>query len=124
MVISEKIDKSTVLSFQEVRNLDAPKAFRIKAEFRALITEPNVKLVVDLTDVDFIDSAGIGVLLSGLRMVKGQDGQMKLCSLSATIFDLFMLLRLEHVFEIFVNREQAIASYLSVQRLREREKDA
>ncbi|MBC7921552.1 MAG: STAS domain-containing protein [Ferruginibacter sp.] len=123
MVHSEKIDKSTVLSFQDVRSLDAPKVFRIKAEFRALITEPNIKLVVDLTDVDFIDSSGIGVLLSVLRMVKSQDGQMKLCSLSANVFDLFMLLHLEHVFEIFVNREKAIASYLPVKRLRERDKE-
>lgn len=111
MIQSEKIEKVTVLSFQEMRSLDAPKAFRVKGEFRALITEPQIKVLVDLSEVTFIDSTGIGVLLSVLRLVKSLEGQMKLCNLSANIFDLFMLLHLEHVFEIFVDREKALLSF-------------
>jgi anti-sigma B factor antagonist len=121
MILSEKIEKVTVLSFQDVKSLDALKAFRLKAEFRALITEPGIKLVVDMAEVDFIDSSGIGVLLSVLRLVKSLEGQMKLCSLSSNIFDLFMLLHLEHVFEMFINREKAVASYHPNSLLKERE---
>ncbi len=120
MILTEKIDKVTVLSFQDIKSLDAPKAFRLKAEFRALITEPGVKLVVDMSEVDFIDSSGIGILLSVLRLVKSLEGQMKLCTLSSNIFDLFMLLHLEHVFEMFINREKAVASFLPATRLKER----
>lgn len=111
MIHSEKVDKVTVFSFLDIKSLDAPKAFRIKGEFRALITEPGIKMVVDLAGVDFIDSSGISVLLSVLRQVKSLEGRMKLCNLSANIFDLFMLLRLEHVFDIYVDRDKAIDGF-------------
>lgn len=67
------------------------------------------KLVLDLSDVEFIDSTGLSVLLNALRLVNQRQGHMALVCSNPTVLRLFEITSLDTTFEIFAGRPEAIA---------------
>jgi len=66
-------------------------------------------LVVDLSRVRFIDSAGLGALLSGSRQLAGAGLDLRLCALTPPVRTLFELVRLHRVFDIANTLDEAVA---------------
>ena len=66
-------------------------------------------VVIDMTDVEFIDSTGLSVLLNALRRVTRQQGQLALAVSNPTVLRLFEITRLDSTFDIAPSREEAIA---------------
>jgi anti-sigma B factor antagonist len=110
MILTENFHKVTVISIQE-KILDAPKAFRIKGELKALITQQHVQLVLDLSAVELVDSAGFGIFISILKRTRYLNGQLKLAGVSPELLDLFSFLSLDKVFQIYQSREEAISDF-------------
>ena len=75
----------------------------------AVIERGDGNLVLDLTAVEFIDSTGLSVLLSGLRLVNQRQGHMALVCTNPTVLRLFEITSLDTTFEIFADRPDAIA---------------
>jgi anti-sigma B factor antagonist len=71
------------------------------------IDEGCTRIVVDLEGVDFIDSSGLGVLVSGLRRVKENGGSIRLICTREPILKVFRITGLDRVFPIFGNIEDA-----------------
>lgn len=92
------------------RALDASNARDFKATASGLV-KPNVKLVLDMTNLEFVDSTGLGALVSCLRQVHAAKGEIKLCRLTKPVRALFELVRMHRVFEIFNTSEEAVRSY-------------
>ena len=69
------------------------------------------KAVIDLSMVGFVDSAGLGALLSCLRKINESGGDLKLAGMQKTVRALFELVRMHKVFDIFNTREEAVASF-------------
>jgi anti-sigma B factor antagonist len=90
--------------------LDASNT-RIMKEELAAVLQPGSKLVFDLCQLRFVDSSGLGLLLSSLRQVHSSGGDLKLCGMNKPVRALFELVRMHRVFEIFATREEAEASY-------------
>lgn len=67
------------------------------------------KIVVDLEGVDFIDSSGLGVLVSGLRRVSERSGFIKLVVGKEQILKIFRITGLDKVFSIYASTEDALA---------------
>lgn len=67
-------------------------------------------LLVDMAQVNFLDSAGLMALVTTLRMAQNLNKRMSLCSISPSIMILFELTQLDRVFEIFENRHSFSAS--------------
>ena len=65
-------------------------------------------VVIDMTDVEFIDSTGLSVLLNALRRVTRQQGRMALVVTNPTVLRLFEITRLDSTFDIAPSREEAI----------------
>lgn len=87
--------------------------FKIR-QFEAVIwpiLQTNPKVVFDLRHIQFIDSAGCGVLLACLKTLIGIGGDLKLCRVQASVLTLFELLRLHRIFEIFDTPEEAVGSF-------------
>ena len=76
-----------------------------------LIREGRVKLVVNLTGVTYIDSAGVGMMVHESKMVRGKGGVMKLAQLTAKSHHLLAMLKLKLVFEIFDDEAAALHSF-------------
>jgi anti-sigma B factor antagonist len=90
--------------------LDASKV----EDFIKLVSEEiskNKKNLIDLSRVDFVDSAGLGSLLSCLKKAKSANGELKLFGLTKSVRSLFELMRMQKIFSIYDDRSMAIASY-------------
>jgi anti-sigma B factor antagonist len=69
------------------------------------------RILVDFTDVSFIDSTGIGELVASLKTVKRFEGQLKILRPGKRIQDALSLTRLLPVFEIFESEAEAVFSF-------------
>jgi anti-sigma B factor antagonist len=75
------------------------------------IVAANHKLVFDLSELTFVDSSGLGAILSCLRQTNSAGGDLKLCGLSKGVRALFELVRMHKIFEILNTREEAIRAF-------------
>jgi anti-sigma B factor antagonist len=76
-----------------------------------LVTAGQVKLVLDLSGVDYIDSSGIGMLVEKVNTVRGRHGDIKLVRLTRRTQSLLATLKLAMVFETFDDEETAVRRY-------------
>ena len=90
--------------------LDASVAEEFKRD-AAPVLDANPRAVFDLSRLQFIDSAGVGALLSCLRRVSAANGDLKLCGLSPAVRAVFDLARMHRLFDIFPTREEAVAAF-------------
>lgn len=91
--------------------LDASSAKQLKTQVQELTGAGRVNMVVDLEEVDFLDSSGLGSLVAALRSVNKLDGDIKLASLQEPVRVIIELTRLHRVFEIFGNATDAVESF-------------
>ena len=76
-----------------------------------LIRKGQVKIVVNLAGVTYIDSAGVGMMVAELKMVHQKGGAMKLAHLTSRSHHLLGMLKLKLVFEIFEDEASAVRSF-------------
>lgn len=75
------------------------------------ITNGSRKLLIDLGEVEYIDSSALGVLVNGLKTARQQNVKFKLTNISGTVERIFDLTRLSKFFEIYPSAEEALASF-------------
>ncbi len=90
--------------------LDAANAKDFKSQIAPVIVN-GAKLVFDLSSLKFVDSSGLGALLSSLRQINALGGDLKLCGMIKPVRALFELVRMHRVFEIFNTQDEALRSY-------------
>ena len=100
----------TVIVVREER-LDAHNSDELKVEMNRLFEGGMKDLLVDLKEVRFIDSSGLGVLVSGYKNASTRQGSIKLCGLQTQVKSMFELTRLHRVFDIFQTADEALESY-------------
>lgn len=69
------------------------------------------KMLLNLADVSYIDSAGLGELTSAYTSVKNRDGVLKLVNLTKRVHDLLQITKLSTVFDQYEDERSAIASF-------------
>ena len=78
---------------------------------RDLTAKGQKKLLLNLADVSYIDSSGIGEMVSGFTSVTNQGGQLKLLNLTKRVKDLLQITKLYTVFEVFDDEAAAVRSF-------------
>ncbi len=91
--------------------LDARNSQEAKDFFRALIERGETRIVVDLSELEFVDSSGLGALVTAIKTARQAGGDVRLCSLTQAVKTIFELTRLTRVFDLFDDRASAVASY-------------
>ena len=86
-------------------------ASTFRDEIRNLSAKGNQKLLLNLSEVSYIDSSGIGELVSGYTTVTNHGGQLKLLGLTKRVKDLLQITKLYTVFEVFDDEAQAVRSF-------------
>ncbi len=109
MATIEKSGEITIVTIA-IDTLDSGNEKRFKKEVIPIL-EPNSKVVLDMSEVDFIDSSGLGMLLSCYRHVSAASGDLRLCNLNEQVRTLFELVRMHRVFDIYDSREEALQSF-------------
>ena len=82
----------------------------VTALLNAMIDKKPERLVVDLSSVTYIDSAGLAALIAAMQRVEGYGGKFLLAGLQQTIWDIVENMRLDQVFQIFANVDAALAA--------------
>ena len=80
--------------------IDVATAPRLREQLIALVSNQHYRIVVDLSFVDFIDSTGLGVLISGLKRVRTNGGEFALVCNESRIMKVFEITGLDAVFAI------------------------
>lgn len=105
---TQKMDDRLVIAVKEDR-LDAHNSGELKAHILQTLEEGARRLIIDLADVQFIDSSGLGALLSGYKNASLHSGALQLSGLQPRVHALFELTRLNRVFEIYPGPGEAVA---------------
>jgi len=89
------------------KRLDASSAVDFKGKIVDWINAGNNRIVLDLSQVDFVDSSGLGVIVSCLKTLGG-SGDLMICGIKETVMSLFQLTRMNRVFQIFPSQAEAL----------------
>ena len=111
MIETKNIDDVLVVNLNDTNRFNSPSAEVVKESLLEYFTKPNVNLVFSLKGITFIDSSGFGVFLSALKAAGNNYGQFKICNVSPEVMELFKLLQLHHVFEIYDELEPCLKSF-------------
>lgn len=106
-VLSESVGDFTLVSLSgEVDVYSAPK---LRETIRELVDGEKYHIVVNLENVAFLDSTGLGVLVGGLKRVKQHDGELGIICNQEKILRIFRITGLTKVFPIYHSREELLA---------------
>ena len=91
--------------------MGGPDHDKFKGEIKQLIEDGYKDIVLDFSGVPWINSTGLGILISGYHSVRAAEGTMKVCSVKERVLSIFYISQLEKIFNVYPNREEALASY-------------
>ena len=83
----------------------------LRKTIRGLLADERKKILLNLADVDYIDSSGIGELVSAFTAVKNQGGDLKLLQLTKKVRDLLQITKLYTVFDVYSDENSALGSF-------------
>jgi anti-anti-sigma factor len=95
---------STVKVVEPVGILDGSRAGQIRATINEIINDGANIILIDLSGVTFMDSSGLGGLVTALKDVRLMGGRLCVCSINDQVRILFELTSMDKVFEIYGNR--------------------
>jgi anti-sigma B factor antagonist len=84
----------------------------LRRTIRELLETGQTRILLNLGDVNYIDSAGIGELVSGFTAVRSRNGELKLLNLTKKVNDLLQITKLFTVFDVYTDEGTAVRSYL------------
>ena len=111
MIEIKNINDILVVKLKDSQRLNALITEPVKENLLELFNKPNTNLVFDLQGIAFIDSSGFGVFLSAMKAANNNYGQFKICNVNKDVMELFKLLQLHHVFEIYDELEPCLESF-------------
>ena len=113
MLETKKINEVLVVRLKNQDRLNAMISEQVKEQLLACFSKPNSNVLFDLHGITFIDSSGFGVFLSALKAANNNYGQFKICNVKADVKELFELLQLHHVLEIYDKLDACLESFKS-----------
>ncbi|HPF69212.1 MAG TPA: STAS domain-containing protein [Candidatus Krumholzibacteria bacterium] len=102
-------DKTMVLEISG-KIMGGPDHDRFKAEIKSVLEEGYSDIVLDLADVPWINSTGLGILISGYHSVLEAKGTLRICSVKERVLSIFYVSQLEKIFAVYPDRQQALAA--------------
>jgi len=90
--------------------LEAKKAAEFKHQIKPILQKHH-RVVFDMSQLLFVDSSGLGAILSCLRQLNDDGGDLKLCAMTKQVRAIYELVRMHRVFEIFQTKDDAIRAF-------------
>lgn len=107
---AETVDGVTVVTVK-ADFLDANNSRAFKEQMLELLDHSPPLVLIDLGQVQFIDSTGCGALLTCLKRVSELGGDLKICCITSPVRALFDLVRMQRILQIFKTRAEALPSF-------------
>ena len=112
MKISRSNHGSVVVLKPHVQMIDASVAVNFKSQLLEMVEKGSKNFVINLSEVNFIDSSGLGALVSVLKKI-GPEGTIKFCEVKTGIRSILELTQLDKVFNIHLSEKEAVFSFNS-----------
>jgi len=109
-VMERTIDEVIILDLDGSIRLGEEES-HLREAVKTLLAAGRTKIVLNLADVDYIDSSGIGALVYSFTTARRNNGQLKLLHLSQRVHDVLTLTKLLSVFETFDDEDAAVKSF-------------
>ncbi len=109
-VNTRQVDGVTILDLSGRITL-GEGSVQLRDAVRDLLAKGSKLILLNLGDVNYIDSSGIGELVSAYTTVRNQGGELKLLNLTKKVHDLLQITKLYTVFDVKDDEASAIASY-------------
>ena len=109
-VSTRQVDKVTIVDISGRITLGEGSS-TLRETVRDLLSKGQKKILLNLGDVSYIDSSGIGELVSSFTSVNNQGGQLKLLNLQKKVHDLLQITKLYTVFEVHTDEAAAVRSF-------------
>ena len=103
--------KGDVIILRVKGKLDATLSPNIEKKAVDLISKEHTKLLLDLTDVSYVNSAGLRMLLSIKKQTKAAHGKFILCALKNEVMEIIKICGFDHVLEIAKTEEEALRQF-------------
>jgi len=113
MNLASETRNDVVIIYVKEERLDAHNSTELKSSVQKLFEDGKKNVLIDLKEVRFIDSSGLGALVSGFKNAISHQGNLKLSSLQSQVKSMFELTRLHRVFEIFPSTVEAVENFNS-----------
>ena len=111
MKISKKPEGDIMVLHLSGKIMGGPDYEKFHGEVKTLISEGYVDILLNLNKVSWINSTGLGILVTAYHTVKKNDGRLKICSVSERIDNILNVTQLKLVFETSDDCDEAIASF-------------
>jgi len=110
MEIQKRIEGGVaILSLQG--RLDLTSAPQLKEASKEVLINQSKKMILNMNKVDFINSSGLGALVSVLKDVRNNQGSMRLTNLAPYVKEIFDITQLSNIFEIYPDDKRALTSF-------------
>lgn len=106
----EVVEKNNLAILRINGDVDLYSSPKVRKQILSLIKKTCSNLLVDLNGVTYMDSSGVATLVEALQLMRKKKGNLKLYSLRPAIRDVFELSRLDKVFDICEDEQQALQS--------------
>jgi anti-sigma B factor antagonist len=91
--------------------MGGPEATEINEKFNQLIDDNKLKIVIDLENVDWMNSSGLGIIIGAVSLFRKNNGQLRIINVSERIQNLLKITKLASIFESSNSLEEAISSF-------------
>ena len=109
-VATRQVDGVTILDLSGRITL-GEGSVTLRETVHDVLSKGSKKILLNLGDINYIDSSGIGELVSGFTSVRNAGGELKLLNLTKKVHDLLQITKLYTVFDIWDNEASAIAAF-------------
>jgi anti-sigma B factor antagonist len=101
--------EATVVTITDEKVLEDEDVKALEESIMPLVDGP-VNLIIDFSNVRFLSSAVLGLLIRISKRAVEQNGKLKLCGIGPRIFEIFKITRLDEIFDIYEDAKKAMAS--------------
>ncbi|MBD3379871.1 MAG: anti-sigma factor antagonist [Candidatus Omnitrophica bacterium] len=103
--------KGEVTVYNMSGDIDINTSPEVKKAFDGAMKDKHEKVVINLKDVGYVDSSGLATLVEILKNLRAYGGKLKLSNLSDKVKGLFEITKLDKLFDIVADEEEAVSSF-------------
>ncbi len=107
----EKEERDGVILFKLIGIFDTGTASSLQSAIDSLLSPGQSKVLFDLYDLEQVDSSGVAAFIVIFKRIRSNNGEMRISRLVGQPREMFNLLRLDRVFEIYNDLDEAIKSF-------------
>ena len=111
MLEIDRLDRETITVLALKGHLDALNAPHLKRETEGLVSQARTQVVFDMSELELIDSSGVGAIVSLFKQVRTHHGDVKIAALQGQPREIFKLLRLDRAFDLADDVTTAVSRF-------------